>query len=270
MTSFVYTWNSTFLATPADTELENLGAQRIRDTKSATGERVAVDHSLAGDTNDGKHVWATLMPQVGYPFTLDAGNGRLFSATVSGIAELFYQNSSGGVLQLTNNNNLYSTNGLTVNNGPTILNGSGTTPISGAGWYEQTTVAYNVGGTITYSLLAGAAIAAVGGFYALSDGRRKSDVQAITAEQALDWIMKGRPVTFQMGGSKKAGFIAQDDILNGRGEAISFMDDTTMEGGNDLEPEGVRLMRDYSYDNAYLTAAIQALVHRIMALEANP
>lgn len=104
MTSFTYTWNATFLATPADTEDEALGAQRIRDTKAAVGERLAVDHSMAGNSNDGKHVWATL-ENIGSTtaMVLDSGDGRLFAASVTGITELFYQDSLGHIVQLTAN-----------------------------------------------------------------------------------------------------------------------------------------------------------------------
>lgn len=103
MTTFTYTWNATFLATPADTEDEALGAQRIRDTKSAVGERLAVDHALAGNANDGKHVWATLENTGSTSaWVLDAGDGRLFAASVAGNTELFYQDSVGHVVQLTN------------------------------------------------------------------------------------------------------------------------------------------------------------------------
>lgn len=103
MTTFVYTWNATFLATPADTEDEALGAQRIRDTKSAVGERLAVDHSMAGDANDGKHVWATLEDAGSTTaWALDAGDGRLFASAVGGNTELFWQDSSGRVIQVTN------------------------------------------------------------------------------------------------------------------------------------------------------------------------
>lgn len=104
MTTFTYTWNATFLATPADIEDEALGAQRIRDTKSAVGERLAVDHSLYGDANDGKHLWATLRNTGSTTAaTLDSGDGRVFGANVSGNTELFYQDSNGRVVQLTTN-----------------------------------------------------------------------------------------------------------------------------------------------------------------------
>lgn len=104
MTVFVYTWNATFLATPADIEDEALGAQRIRDTKAAVGERLAVDHSLYGDANDGKHLWATLRDNGSTTAAaLDSGDGRLFAADVGGNTELYYQDSNGRVVQLTSN-----------------------------------------------------------------------------------------------------------------------------------------------------------------------
>lgn len=104
MASFIYTWNSTFLATPSDTEDASLGSQRIRDTKTAVGERFAVDHSLAGNANDGKHLKATLMALVSpVAWTLDSGDGACFSATVNGITEFFFQDSNGALTQITSN-----------------------------------------------------------------------------------------------------------------------------------------------------------------------
>jgi microcystin-dependent protein len=110
MTSFVFTWNSAFLTEPADTEYESLGAGRIRDTRSAVGERFQVDHALAGDANDGKHNKVTLPVQAATittaaPLTLDVGDGCLFSQSVTSggtpNTELFFQDSSGNVVQLT-------------------------------------------------------------------------------------------------------------------------------------------------------------------------
>lgn len=102
MTVFSYTWNATFLAQPADTDDEAQGAQRIRDTKAAVGERIAVDHSLNGDANDGKHYFATLR-STGQTtaYTLDSGDGRLWASSISGKTELFYQDSNGNVTQIT-------------------------------------------------------------------------------------------------------------------------------------------------------------------------
>jgi hypothetical protein len=103
VTVFTYTWNATFLATPADTEDESLGAQRIRDTKAAVGERLAVDHAMAGDPNDGKHLWMTLRNRGSVTAApLDANDGFVFGSQVAGNTELFYQDSLGRVIQLTN------------------------------------------------------------------------------------------------------------------------------------------------------------------------
>ena len=110
MTSFEFTWNSTFLAEPAVSEYEILGAERIRDTRYAVGERFQVDHALAGDANDGKHDKVTLPIQTttvtaAAPLSLDPGDGCLFSQSVTAggtsNTELFFQDSSGNVVQLT-------------------------------------------------------------------------------------------------------------------------------------------------------------------------
>lgn len=108
--AFTYTWNFTFLATPADTEDESLGAQRIRDTKAAVGERLVVDHSLAGDLNDGLHKWVTLLDRESIVAqSLPASTGRLSVAFIDGENELFYQNSSGQIQQLTSHNAINAT-----------------------------------------------------------------------------------------------------------------------------------------------------------------
>jgi len=102
MTTFTFTWNATFLALPSDIEDESLGAQRIRDTKAAVGERMRVDHSLAGDANDGKHLQVTLRNRGAITaIGLDATDGQFFGSAVAGNTELFYQDSNGRVLQLT-------------------------------------------------------------------------------------------------------------------------------------------------------------------------
>jgi hypothetical protein len=59
-----------------------------------------VDHSWAGDANDGKHQQVTLRPITG-AVTADPGDGVLFSAAVSGNTELFYLDSGGRGTQIT-------------------------------------------------------------------------------------------------------------------------------------------------------------------------
>lgn len=107
MANFTYTWNATFLSTPQDTEDESLGAQRIRDTKASFGERFVIDHSLAGDGNDGKHTFVTLrVAGQTTAFVIDPTDGRVFAADVLGVTELFYQDSVGNVTQLTSNGDI--------------------------------------------------------------------------------------------------------------------------------------------------------------------
>lgn len=100
MTTFAFAWDATFNSEPADNENINLGAGRIRDTKSAVQARMQVDHSWAGDANDGKHLKSEYMAQTGDP-TLDTGDGAVYSKQVGGNTELFYRDSSGSVVQLT-------------------------------------------------------------------------------------------------------------------------------------------------------------------------
>jgi hypothetical protein len=101
--TFEFTWNATFLASPADTDEEAQGASQIRNTRYAVGERVEIDHSLYGDGNDGKHLYVTLRGSLQSPtaFGLDPGDGRLWAAPINSNSELLYQDSSGRVIQLT-------------------------------------------------------------------------------------------------------------------------------------------------------------------------
>lgn len=55
---FTRTWDATYETQPADSEGAKLGASRIRELKSDISERMAVEHSWAGDANDGKHYMA--------------------------------------------------------------------------------------------------------------------------------------------------------------------------------------------------------------------
>jgi hypothetical protein len=96
MTSFTYTWNSAFLAIPANNEQESLGAQRIRDHKAAFSERFAVCFSLAGDAYDGLATTLQFRP-LGAPSS-PVGQPTLFTYN----ADLYYQYADGTVLQLTN------------------------------------------------------------------------------------------------------------------------------------------------------------------------
>lgn len=72
MTTFLYTWDSTFAALPPDPEDALQGALRIRDTKAAVAERMKIDHRWHGDGNDGIHTKVTML-QGAQPATPPAG-----------------------------------------------------------------------------------------------------------------------------------------------------------------------------------------------------
>lgn len=100
MTVFSRAWDAAYEAVPADTEVRSLGAQRIRNLKIDVHEREAVDHSWAGDADDGLHLQATLLQRSVKPPV--AGNqGAVYAKDVSGLNELFFENKNGAEVQLT-------------------------------------------------------------------------------------------------------------------------------------------------------------------------
>ena len=109
-----------------------------------------------------------------------------------------------------------------------------------------------------------------GGFFTISDVRIKYDIEDISAEKAIDWINRGRPVTYMMYGRPGAGFIAQEEVVNGRGDAVGIVPDPGEEfsKSDGFTPAGHRLTRDYGHDVAYLTAALQWCVQEINDLKA--
>lgn len=101
MAVFVHTWNAAFEAAPADTEAANLGASRIRDFKLAVSERAEIDHNWNGGTDDGEHKQVTLgVPLAGDPTNV-ADKGFLYTKDISAVIELFWEDESGNVVQLT-------------------------------------------------------------------------------------------------------------------------------------------------------------------------
>lgn len=101
MTTFSRTWDSMYESLPPDTgEEARLGASRIRQVKIDVRERLAVDHSMAGNPNDGKHIKITLPPRSTDP-SPDPGDGVIYTKVHDGSTELFYRSSSGQVSRLT-------------------------------------------------------------------------------------------------------------------------------------------------------------------------
>ena len=100
MTTFTRTWDSSYEASPPDSQAASQGATRIREVKLDIRERLAVDHSMDGDANDGAHNKATLLEQSADP-TAAANTGFVYTKDVDGTTELFYQDSSGNVAQIS-------------------------------------------------------------------------------------------------------------------------------------------------------------------------
>ncbi len=67
MTSFTHTWNAAFNTAPGDGDDAKEGAGKIRDTRLAVKERMAVGHSWAGDADDGKITAIPLLEQAAAP-----------------------------------------------------------------------------------------------------------------------------------------------------------------------------------------------------------
>lgn len=104
--AFSRTWDSSYEALPPDTvEQAVLGASRIRQVKIDVRERLSVDHSWLGDSDDGKHKQVTLTELEDDPVTV-ASEGYLYTKDVEGIAELFFKDSAGNSQQLTSNGSL--------------------------------------------------------------------------------------------------------------------------------------------------------------------
>ena len=111
MTTFTDTWNATFESVPADVgEAISTGPARIRALKVAISERLEVDHSWAGDGDDGKHKWVTWLDQASTPATPDSGESVAFPRPIGADTGLhtrfdtgfFRPGVDGGVNSLSN------------------------------------------------------------------------------------------------------------------------------------------------------------------------
>jgi hypothetical protein len=142
---------------------------------------------------------------------------------------------------------------------------------SGAGTYMITTgvSAPNASWTWGIALHATAGIAAQG-FLTFSDGRLKDSARDLTPGEGVDWVLRGRPRRYLLDGKPTVGFVAQEDLANGREEAIGQLpsDDKRVAVSDGFAKDGHRLIRDYQTDIAFLTAALQDALTRIAALEA--
>lgn len=108
------------------------------------------------------------------------------------------------------------------------------------------------------------------GFMAASDLRAKTEIEDISGDDAVAWVMNAMPRTYLMDGRPSAGFIAQEDVAIGRGAAvISIPDaDERYAVSDGVAAAGHRLHRDYNHDVPYLTGALQVAFGRIAELTA--
>ena len=93
-------WNPTYEGIPADNENLDLGASRIRDLKVNVRERANVDHSWGDSLDNGQHNQVTFNLATSDPAT-SGTNGVVYTKAIGGNTELFYEDSTGRVTQLT-------------------------------------------------------------------------------------------------------------------------------------------------------------------------
>lgn len=164
---------------------------------------------------------------------------------------------------------------LTVPNGLSLFNiiqTTGSTADSGLnGWNFDSTGANPVsGGSVPVAAVFNNAYALGAGFFASSDERLKREIVAITPNDGEDFVKTARPVSYVKHGTKEAGFLAQDQIRDGRGDLVIAVPHKGMPA---FDEGGLRVAKDHAlslnYDNyiAYLTAALQGAIARIDALE---
>jgi hypothetical protein len=151
------------------------------------------------------------------------------------------------------------------------VNGTTAGSVAGAGQLLTSGAGTGASGPIAYSISCAGSITGTA-IYATSDARAKSEIEEITPEQAVAYVMAGRSVTFRMDGCQGAGFIAQEEIATVRRRSINLLEDARPEfaDGDGIVPAGHRLVKSYEHDIAFLTAALQNALGRIAALEARP
>jgi hypothetical protein len=134
--TFLYTWNSTFEGQPDDTENVSLGASRIRGLKSAISERMAIDHSWAGDDSDGLHKQVT-MPELSTKPTVASNQGSVYVKASGSTTALYFEDDAGVEHPLIPADLLYPVGSIYINasnsTNPGTLLGFGTWVAFGSG-----------------------------------------------------------------------------------------------------------------------------------------
>ena len=73
----------------------------MRQLRKAVRERLEIDHSWAGDADDGMHKKITFVDPLGADPSNVADQGFLYTKNINSVVELFWEDESGNVLQLT-------------------------------------------------------------------------------------------------------------------------------------------------------------------------
>lgn len=108
------------------------------------------------------------------------------------------------------------------------------------------------------------------GFMSYSDARAKENIEDITPQDAIAYVMAAKPKTFTIDDVPSSGFIAQDELESGiRAESIQSWpsDDPRFAESDGYANHGFRLAKKYEHDTAYLTAALQNALSRLEIVE---
>ena len=251
VTSGKLTVNGTLTVQGASPVLNNGGTYSINITGSAGSATSATNATNAANATNASNVPWTGITGKPYAFnqSTDVGAGVVFGTLTASNFSL-----GGGTFSAT-------------------VTGNGTSNLSSTGCFViQSSVATSPA-SWSFGASFNAAAGYVGaGFFTASDMRLKDDVKEITSDQAREWIMRGRPVTFRWkdGGRPSSGFIAQEEHVNGRGDALIPVPDDRAEfaESDGIVAPGYRLTRDYNHDVAYLTAALQHVLRELDEVKA--
>jgi hypothetical protein len=153
--------------------------------------------------------------------------------------------------------------------GSVTISGSTVGSVSGAAYLASTGVGLGSTGPVNFSLNCARVVVAFA-YYAMSDERAKTEIRDVSDQEALDWVINGRPRHFVMDGKQTAGFVAQEDISRGRHIAVAQVpsEDERYAKGDGYAMDSHKLVRDHNPDLAFLTKALQVALGRIAALEA--
>lgn len=200
------------------------------------------------------------------------GNLSSSSAAISGNATVGGSFEVTGPTTLTGNltaGSAHFTANITLD-GTLVAHGAGTTS-SETGWD------YNVSGgtafgpaSVSYVFDAGSGGYRGGNYYSTSDRRLKSDISPISPSEGLRWLSLAAPKTYIKGGSREAGFIAQDQART-YPQYVAVMPHVGLP--ETIDQDGFKskanLELDLNYNNyvPYLTAALQGALERISILE---